>query len=101
MNDPLVSAKALEELIDELKTAETIFERAALFSAIRVICTDFIDADYEQVNGYAKEKAGQIRWHSAAALGFDIDNGHSAQDHRAWAMGALWSLQDSLNQTLR
>lgn len=96
MNDPRVTAAALSELIDELKNARTVFERAALFSAIRLLCEDMLNADLAIVNGYAKEKAAQIRWHSAAALGFDIDNGHAAQDHRVWALGALSSLQDSL-----
>lgn len=96
MNDPRVAAAALSELIDELKNAHSVFERAALFSAIRLLCDDFLNADLELVNGYAKEKAAQIRWHSAAALGFDIDNGHSEQDHRVWTLGALSSLEDSL-----
>lgn len=96
MNDPRVTAAALSELISELKNAHSVVERAALFSAIRLLCADFLNADDEEVNGYIKEKAGQIRWHSAAALGFDIDNGHSAQDHRVWALGALSSLEDSL-----
>ncbi|MNP56006.1 hypothetical protein D3C76_1506950 [compost metagenome] len=96
MNDPKFTAAALSELIDELKNVETIVDRAALFSSIRMLCDDLLNADDDQVNGYAKEKAGQIRFHSAAALGFDIDNGHSAQQHRVWALGALSSLDDSL-----
>jgi len=96
MNDPKVSAASLRELIDGLRTANTLVERAALFSAIRLLCDDFVNADDDLVNGYAKEKAGQIRWHSAAALGFDITNGHSAQDHRVWALGAMSSLENSI-----
>ncbi|SEJ58543.1 hypothetical protein SAMN04244573_04664 [Azotobacter beijerinckii] len=96
MNDPKVAAAALSELIDELKNAHALVERAALFSAICLLCDDLSNADDDLVNGYAKEKAGQIRWHSAAALGFDITNGHSAEDHRVWALGALSSLEGSL-----
>ncbi|MCO6057304.1 hypothetical protein NG726_11545 [Pseudomonas sp. MOB-449] len=96
MNDPKFTAAALSELIDELKNVETVVDRAALFSAIRLLCDDLINAELSQVNGYAKEKAGQIARYSAAALGFDLGTGQTAEDHIIWAMGALSSLRGSL-----
>lgn len=96
MNDPHVTADALEELVSNLKHANSVFERAALFSAIRQLCDDILNEDEERISGYAQEKAGQIRWHSAAALGFDITNGQPVEQHRVWALGAVSSLRDSL-----
>lgn len=85
--------EALRELVDEIKNAETIFERAALFSAIRDLVED-LDSD-EQLNGYAKEKALGVRWHAAAALGFDQNNGHTAEAHRVWAYGEMNTLEST------
>lgn len=84
---------ALRELVDELKNAETIFERASLFAAIRALVDDL--RNDERLNGYAKEKAFGVRWHTAAALGFDETNGHTAQDHRVWAMGEMSTLEST------
>lgn len=85
--------EALRELVDEIKNAETIFERAALFGAIRALVED-LDSD-ERINGYAKEKALGVRWHAAAALGFDQTNGHTAEAHRVWAYGEMNTLESS------
>lgn len=85
--------EALRELVDEIKNAETIFERAALFGAIRGLVED-LDSD-EQLNGYAKEKALGVRWHAAAALGFDETNGHTAEAHRVWAYGEMNTLESA------
>lgn len=82
--------EALRELVDELKNAETIFERASLFAAIRGLVED-LDND-ERLNGYAKEKAQGVRWHAAAALGFDVTNGHDSESHRVWAYGEMNTL---------
>ena len=87
--------EALRELVDELKNAETIFERASLFAAIRVLVDDL--RDDERLNGYAKEKALGVRWHAAAALGFDETNGHSSESHRVWAMGELGTLESVID----
>lgn len=85
--------EALRMLVDELKNAETIFERASLFSAIRGLVED-LDND-ECLNSYAKEKAIGVRWHCAAALGFDETNGHTFEAHRTWAMGDLSTLESA------
>jgi len=44
----------------------------------------------------ALEKIGNTRWHIGAALGFDTDDGHSAEEHRTWAYSALSSLKETL-----
>jgi hypothetical protein len=82
---------ALRELVDEIKNAETIFERASLFAAIRGLADD-LTRD-ENLNGYAKEKADGIRYHTAAALGFDFTGGHDAEAHRVWAYGEMNTLE--------
>jgi hypothetical protein len=82
---------ALGELIDELKNAETIFERAAIFAAARALINDLNDE--ERLNGYAKEKLHDIRWHIGAALGFDETNGQTLEQHRVWALGYFNTLQ--------
>jgi hypothetical protein len=61
--------EALRELVKEIKNVETIFERAALFAAIRVIADDLCED--EGLDGYAHEKAYKVKWHAGAALGFD------------------------------
>ncbi|MNR10495.1 hypothetical protein D3C85_1267510 [compost metagenome] len=98
MNDIRKTVAALRELVEELKNASTVFERAALFSAIRALTDDIRETDDEEVNGYAREKAYKVRWHSAAALGFDIDNGHPAESHRCWALGELSTLESVTEQ---
>lgn len=85
--------EALRMLVDELKNAETTFERASLFAAIRGLVED-LDND-ERLNSYAKEKAIGVRWHCAAALGFDETNGHTFEAHRVWAMGDLSTLESA------
>ncbi|MDT3230938.1 hypothetical protein [Pseudomonas sp. rhizo25] len=85
--------EALRMLVDELKNAATIFERASLFAAIRILVED-LDND-ERLNSYAKEKANGVRWHCAAALGFDDTNGHTFEAHRGWAMGELSTLESA------
>ncbi|MBB3103780.1 hypothetical protein [Azomonas macrocytogenes] len=96
MNDPKITASALKSLIDELPKSASLADKAAIFSAIRLLCDDFVNAEDSQINGYAKEKAEQIRRHSAAALGFDTDNGHTFNDHFCWCLGAFNSLKGSL-----
>lgn len=94
MNHIRASVTALSELISELKNAETIFERSALFAAVRALVDDLRNED---LNDYAKEKLAEIRWHSAAALDFDETNGHPSLQHRAWALGALSSLESQID----
>ncbi|MFG0864636.1 hypothetical protein [Pseudomonas sp. FYR_7] len=85
--------EALQELVDELKNAKTLIDRASLYSAIRGLVED-LDSD-THLNGYAKEKAAGVRWHAAAALGFDETNGHTSEAHRVWALGEMITLKSA------
>lgn len=86
--------EALRPLVQSIKSAGTIFERSALFSAIHALHGDLLHED--DLNGYAKEKVAGIHWHAGAALGFDETNGHSQEQHIAWAYGELDSLESSI-----
>lgn len=83
---------ALREIVENLGRVHTLPERASLFAASRALIDDLLADD--QLNGYAKEKAHDLRWHIGAALGFDETNGHSHEQHRVWAMGYLGTLED-------
>ncbi len=88
--------EALRELVDEIHNAETVFERAALFASIRGLADDLIRDD--SLNDYAKEKADGIRYHAAAALGFDYAGGHDAEAHRVWVYGEMDTLESACEQ---
>jgi len=91
MSDIKAKIAALNEIVDELETAESLYERAALFAASRTLIGDLLSD--ERLNGYAKEKAVELRWHIGAALGFDETNGQTPEQHRVWAMGSLGTLE--------
>lgn len=93
MNDFRTTVAALTELIEQLENARRTIDKAGLYAAIRLLTDDIRNADEALINGYAKEKALKVQWHAAAALGFDVDNGHSEEQHRSWALGELWTLQ--------
>lgn len=86
---------ALRELVESLKLAESVFERSSLFAAISTL-VEKLEKD-EQLNGYAREKAFKLGFHAAAALGFDVDNSHSAESHRVWALGELNTLESVID----
>lgn len=93
MSDFKAKIAALNEIVDELETAESLSERAALFAASRALIGDLLSD--ERLNGYAKEKAVDLRWHIGAALGFDETNGHATEQHRVWAIGYIGTLEDA------
>nr|WP_321239327.1 hypothetical protein [uncultured Tolumonas sp.] len=97
MNDPILCAKKLEDLIDLARQAESAFEKAAVFAATQSLADAFF-ADEDQFNSYALEKVEQARLHICASIGYDITNGHDEQQHRAWALGAIHTLQDVLSK---
>lgn len=96
MNDPILSAEKLDELAMLAGRAATEFEKAAVFAAATVLCTEFREQG-ERFDGYVLEKVEGARWHIAAALGFDVTNGHDGHQHRVWARGEI----DSLKSVLR
>ena len=99
MNDPKVATGKLAEIISACRPETlTISEACALYAATEVLTQKLrkhIDRE-ESGDGYALEKIGQVSWHVSAALGFDIDNGHDASQHRSWALGSLQSLETRL-----
>ncbi len=95
MNDPNVATGQLQQIISASRPHElSLAERCALFAAMRELTDDLRAhiADELGHDGYAQEKVAQVRWHTAAALGFDVNNKHDDSQHRSWALGALDSL---------
>lgn len=97
MNDPILYAKKLEELVDLARKADTAFEKAAVFAATQSLANAFF-ADEDQFKAYVLEKVEQARWHICASIGYDITNGHDEQQHRSWALGAVNTLHDVLSK---
>jgi len=100
MNDPILCAKKLEELIDLACEAKSAFEKAAVFAATQAIANEFISYEEErQFNGYVTvlEKVEAARWHICALIGYDITNNHDQQKHKVWALGAVQTLHNVLS----
>ena len=97
MNDPILVAKKLESLIDLARLADSEFEKAAVFAATESLVRKFQDEE-DEFDSYALEKVSQIRWGVAAALGYDIDNGHPKDHHIVSAMSAASTLLDVLKR---
>ena len=49
-------------------------------------------------SSYVLEKISVLHWHSGAMFGFDIDNGQDSNQHHAWALAAIRTLQDSFKK---
>ena len=97
MNDPILVAEKLASLIDLARLADSEFEKAAVFAATETLFQKFQDEE-DQFDAYALEKVSQIRWGIAAALGYDIDNGHPKDHHIVSALGAASTLLDVLKR---
>ena len=93
MNDPKLIFDKLESLVHLSKTAESEYEKAALFGAISTIIK-IIDDENEEYNLYLWESIERIRWSSAAILGYDITNGHSYDQHFVWFLGSLGVIRE-------
>ncbi len=98
MNDWKLALENLDALIKETGTNLPLAGRSGVYAAVRIILTDLTshivaersDAHGAAIeHGYANEQIAKIKWHVGAALGFDVDNGHDASQHRSWAYGAL------------
>jgi hypothetical protein len=77
------------EMIREPRDASTFAERAALYALARVYGRDLEEVATDDFgdDAYLREKASYFQWRMGAALGFDADNGHYAEQHRCgrWA----------------
>lgn len=98
MNDWQLGAEKLEHLLDLARTAETDFEKAAVFAAAKALESMF-DADTDerlgaqQLNTYAMEKVASACWFIMAIVGYDITNGHDADRLAVFAMGDISTLK--------
>ena len=80
MNDMLQSAERLLELNRAALEAETVFEKAAIYGAVRGLYGEFKEAhDDGQLNGYAWEKVSKACHWTAGVVGYDVTNGHKLE----------------------
>lgn len=98
MNDQLLMVDRLEELTDLASEADNGFERAAIYAATQAIKAEF-DAIEHELNGYTLEKLSSACWSIRAAVGYDITNDHSADQHVSWARGQLSVLRDLIQES--
>lgn len=88
MNEPNLIFDKLESLVRLSKTAETEYEKAALFGAISEII-NIITAEDEEYNLNLWESIERMRYSAFAMLGYDIMGGHSYDQHFVWVLGSL------------
>lgn len=97
MNSVPHTLTKLEDLIGLAGRANTDFEKTAVFAASAPLIA-FIEAEAEERYPDALENVERLRWSLAASVGYEIDNGHAASQHRSWAYAAVVALRDSLVQ---
>ena len=103
MNDPTLAVARLRDIIGEAHRDRSLAERSALYSAARYLLSDIrkhFTPEKGRLDGYMSEKIHKTRWHIAAALDFDIDNGHDDEQHRVWAYGSLDTLSSLINEAI-
>lgn len=101
MNDVKLTLKNLEQVITESRGDLSFIEKAGLYGALKALVSDistFINED-RGGHSYASENLERIRWSVAAVLGYDITNGHDESQHRVWALGAISTLSDVLEES--
>lgn len=100
MNSWRKAAEFLRAAVDALDTEQDAAQRAALYGGLATIIGELETLVHEDCEGntYALEKCGNFRWHVAAALGIDDDNGHGPAEHRRMALGELRSFENVLDQ---
>ena len=92
MNDPTILIDKLEQLVSLAKDADTGYEKAAVYAAATSIAKEFMQ-DEDNFDSYTLEKIESARWSLCAAVGYDITNGHSRDQHVVWALGAISTLK--------
>lgn len=103
MNEVEQLASDGHDLIARARNAKTDAERGALHDEAQAIVErmrTIADRDFDE-HAYLHEKATQFEWHAGAALGFGETNGHPADQHRVWALGAMSSFEghiDTMNR---
>lgn len=97
MNSPKLAVERLYEIVKDCHRHSELSERAALYSTARFLLDDIrkhFTPEEGRIDSHMSEKIHNVQWHIAAALGFDIDNGHDDGQHRVWALGQLNTLSD-------
>ena len=89
MNDPQLALKKLGELGRAALQASTETEKAAIFAAVHIL----ISGLEEHIPQCKSEDLERARWSISAILGYDIDNGHSREQHCSWALAAVDALK--------
>lgn len=85
---------ALRELVEGCETAESITDRASLYSATRFLLEDICKD--QAPHSYIREKAFKVGAHVAASLRFGHDHGLSTRRHLESATIELSSLESAL-----
>lgn len=89
MNDSKLALNKLGELGLAAIEASKEADKAAVFAAVHILVSGL----EEHVPGYLGENLERIRWSISAILGYDIDNGHSRDQHLTWALAAIEELK--------
>lgn len=104
MNSWELALKNLDELIKATGQAPDIAGRAGIYAAACIIHDNLWKHVVDELGGpdvYIKEKLCGVKSHIGAAVGFDVDNGHDASQHRSWAYGDLSTLKGCLEGRLQ
>lgn len=97
MNDQLLIVDRLEDLANLASHASSGFEQAAIYAATQAIKAEF-DALEDELDGYSAENLSSACWSIRAAVGYDITNGHSTDQHVSWALGQISVLRDLIQE---
>lgn len=96
MNNPVLAAEKLKELIALAEKASNDFEKSAVYGAMNGLVREFEEGDV--LTGYGFEKLEYVRWGIAGALGFDTTNDKSKDGMISMAYGQVESLIDVCKQ---
>jgi hypothetical protein len=97
MNDPILMATKLSELVELAKNANTGYEKAAIYPAVICIENAFND-EANLFSPYIMEKVSKACHHINAIIGYDIVTGKNSSEHISWAKGEVSVLIDLLNE---
>jgi hypothetical protein len=89
MNDPKLALNKLGELGLAALEASNEADKAAIYAAVHVLVSGLDD----HMPDHLGENLERIRWSISAILGYDIDNGHSRDQHFTWAFAAIEELK--------
>ena len=95
MNDPLLALNKLCDLGKAALQASNEPDKAAIFAAVHILISELDEAFPE----YLGENLERIRWSISAILGYDVNNGHSQDDHFSWALTAIDTLRRAHQRT--